>query len=61
VEEIINFQNSATTLLCLVVRKAWMCCCLQVSNTCNHVSCSWELHMEHVMEGYKLGPKNNCF
>jgi hypothetical protein len=37
-----------------------MCCCLQVSNTCSHMSGSWELQIEHVMDGNKIGPKNNC-
>ena len=38
-----------------------MCCCLHVSSTCNHVSGSYELQMEHVIEGYACLPKNNCF
>jgi hypothetical protein len=47
-------------LLCLVVCKACMCCRLQVSNTCNQMSSLGELQMEHVMDGYKSVPKNNC-
>ena len=38
-----------------------MCCCLQVSSTCNHVSGSYELQMGHVIDGYVCLPKNSCF
>ena len=49
-----SFRNSHTTLLCLFVISAWMCCCLHLSSTCNHVSTSNELQMEKFSMGRLL-------
>ena len=33
---------------------------LQLGSKWDHVSISEELQIEYVMDGYKMGPKNNC-
>jgi hypothetical protein len=33
---------------------------VQLRSTWGHISTYGELHIEHVMDGYKIGPKNNC-
>ena len=47
----ISFLNSHTALLCLLVLRACMWCCLHFRSTCSHVSGSRELHMGHVIDG----------
>ena len=50
-DETMSFLNAHTALLCLLILKMCMWLCLQFNNTCNHVSGSKELHIEHVLEG----------
>ena len=57
----ISFLNSHTALLCLLVQRACMWCCLPIRRTCSHVSRSGELHMGHVIDGKASLPKNNCY
>ena len=56
-----SFLNSHTALLCLLVRRACMWCCLHFRSTCSHVSGSIESHMGHVIDGKASLPKNSCF
>ena len=49
-----SFRNSRTTLLCLFVISAWMCCCLHLDSTCNHVSASNEFQIEKFSMGRLL-------
>jgi hypothetical protein len=37
-----------------------MCGFIQLRSTWGQVSIAGELHIEHVMDGYKTDPKNNC-
>ena len=60
-DEIRSFLISPTALLCLLTRSECICCCLHLSSTWSQVSGSFELHMGHVIEGYRWWPKNSCF
>jgi hypothetical protein len=37
-----------------------MCGFVQLKSTWGQVSIAEELHIKHVMDRYKTGPKNNC-
>ena len=57
----ISFLNSHTALLCLLVLRACMWCCLHFRSTCSHVYGARELYMGHMIDGKASLPKNNCF
>ena len=46
-----SLRISHTTLLCLFVISAWMCCYLYLSSICSHVCTSDELHIGHIFDG----------
>ena len=46
-----SLRISYTTLLCLLVIEAWMCCYLHLTHIWSHVCASDELEIRHVLDG----------